>query len=304
MKKYLFWIIIITFIILLIICIYLSNFSVLPINGGKSVITEEMLNELKNNETNQNYKLAAVIVEPRENNIIETINHYLKSLPEYTHFQVYHGIDNEELIRKNFDKLIKDNKISLFNLKVKNLNLTSYSHLLTSIEFWKTIKSNNVLIFQTDSITCSSSNKNIEDLYEYDFIGAPTTDLVNKFLYIYFILNGINLEYKNYMNGGLSFRKKVKCIECLEKFPWNGRSTEDVWFVSSLYRMDTSVNLPTMEIAKKYFYESGNIDRTPWGVHKPRTSKEILNNLYDICEEAKTIPVVEPHTDYSNLFIF
>jgi hypothetical protein len=297
-----FWIVIIIIIVILIMFMYLSNFAVLPLNGGSSLIDENILNNLKKNETRENYKLAAVIVEPRKNLIIETINHYLKRLPEYTHFQVYHGLDNEQLIKENFSNEIKENKISLLNLGVKNLNITSYSDLLTKIEFWKTIKSEHVLIYQTDSITCSKSNYNIEDFIQYDFIGAPTTKIVNKSLYYYFLMNGINIENNNYMNGGLSFRNKLKCIECLEKYPWNGRATEDVWFVSSLYRI--GANLPTKEVARKYFFEGEELNTIPWGVHKPRVSKEIRNKLYDLCEEATTLPYVEPHSDYNSLYIF
>jgi hypothetical protein len=51
--------------------------------------------------------------------------------------------------------------------------LCRYSELLCSVEFWEAIPTENILIFQEDSMICSKSQRSLLDFLEYDYIGAP-----------------------------------------------------------------------------------------------------------------------------------
>ena len=55
--------------------------------------------------------------------LIKVIKNYLKLLPNETKIQIFHGTKNKKFIKKYFKKEIDSNKISLSNLKVKNLNI-------------------------------------------------------------------------------------------------------------------------------------------------------------------------------------
>jgi hypothetical protein len=257
------------------------------------------ISQLKNlPNDNEQYRLVAAIVEPRMDNLIETIRTYMTSLPEDTHFQIYHGLNNKQILEKEFINEIRSHKFSLIDLGVENLTIQSYSELLTSIDFWNSIKSEHVLIFQTDSTTCKNSSFKIDDFMKYDFIGAPTTHIINNFIHFYFLPKGYYVNYRNFMNGGLSFRKKSKMIEVLQKYPWDGKMTEDVWICMGLSKIGG--NLPTREESRKFSFEAEKLDSIPWGLHKPR--KEI-NKLNMICPEVKNIPTMNSNRDYRNLFL-
>lgn len=289
---------IIILILLFLIYFYICNFVVFPLNAG-SIIKRPILNS-KNDVSipPTPIDLVAVIVEPRPDNLVETIKIYMEILPKNTHFQIYHGINNKRLLEETFENEIRDHKIFLINLYVDNLNIQSYSDLLTSIDFWKSIKSENVLIFQTDSTPCRNSSFKIEDFMEYDFIGAPVNTTINNFLHFYFLPKGYYVNYKNFMNGGLSFRKKSSMIKALQKYPWDGKMTEDVWLCMALYKLGGK--LPTKEEARKFSFESERLEAIPWGIHKPRKEIDKLNK---ICPEVKNIQTIESHKDYRNLFL-
>jgi hypothetical protein len=74
------------------------------------------------------------------------------------------------------------------------------------------IDEENVLIFQTDS---GIIGKNIEDFYEYDYIGSP-----------------LKAEAEYVYNGGLSFRHKSVMLDILTKWKYNrvDHENEDGYF--------------------------------------------------------------------------
>lgn len=291
------YIIIILLILFLLFYFFICRHVIFPLNSGSEIWDKRIFNlkEIKDEE----YQFVAVIVEPRTTNLIETIQTYMKQLPEYTHIKVFHGNLNGDFIHQNFSDEIKRNKISLCHLNVDNLDILNYSNLLTSIEFWKSIPSENILIFQTDSTTCKNSTFRLEDFFAYDFIGAPLSETINNLIHFYFLPKNVFVNHKNYMNGGLSFRKKSKMIQVLENYPWDGKIPEDVWFCMGLVKI--GANLPTKEIARKFSFESEVLeDFIPWGIHKPRKEFEKLTT---ICPEVKNIPTIPSHTDYRNLFL-
>lgn len=281
--------------ILILIYYYVCNFVIFPLSSGSEMMEMKIFN-LKENENE--FPFVAAIVEPRITNLIETIETYMKNLPESTHIQVYHGNLNKEALENKFREFIDQGKIKLHNLNIDNLDILNYSNLLTSIDFWKSIRSENVLIFQTDSTTCKNSSFHIQDFFEYDFIGAPLNIIINNLIHFYFLPKSIHVNNKNFMNGGLSFRKKSKMIQVLQKYPWDGKIPEDVWLCMGLSKIGGK--LPSKEVARKFSFESEILDSTPWGLHKPRKN---FDKLKSICPEVENIPTIQSHTDYRNLFL-
>lgn len=290
----LFWLLL--FIVILIIVI--SRTVVLPLAAGTTEYGAKAVQNLKRYKISNSYPLVAAIVEPREQNLVKIINHFMTVLPQYTHFQVYHGTKNIDLIYKHFKPYILAGKISLWNLGVENLTINSYNTLLTSKEFWNTMQSERVLIFQTDAITCGRSNVQLEEFYKYDFVGAPLTKHILALIQVMFLGKGYMYGNNDIYNGGLSFRKKSKMLKVLEEYPWDGLTSEDVWFCYFL--PEVGGVLPTREEASRFSFETGELVGTPWGLHKPR--KE-WDRLCDICPEVKEIPFVPAYTDYRSLYL-
>lgn len=293
----------ITSIILLfiiIMCIVIVNTVTFPLAAGTTESGKKAIESLYKQSLSRrlkNYRFVAAIVEPRVDNLEFIIQHYIDKLPDYTHFQVYYGSNNKHILTK-FSEYIDSGKMSIWDMNVDNLTIQSYSYLLTSETFWRTIQSENVLIFQTDSITCSQSPFDITQFYKYDFIGAPLTPYVNNLLSFYFLCQGYLINSHS-MNGGLSFRKKSKMLDVIKYYPWNELITEDVWFCINLPKVGG--NLPPREVAEKFSYEScSNINVIPWGVHKPLKNHDILQN---ICPEINHIPTLNSHSNYKNLFM-
>jgi len=288
--------------LIFILVIGISNTCQFPLSSGtidsglQSI--QSLQNQLNNTTLNQ-YPLVAVIVEPRKDNLVNILQHFIDKLPSYTHFQVYHGTNNKDLILENFNEHITSNKISLWNLGVDNLTIQGYSCLLTSKEFWNTIQGEKILIFQTDTITCNKSPFDINEFLEYDFVGAPMNNIIIYGISILFMLKGYLILHQNIYNGGLSIRSKSKMLKVIEKYPWDKLTPEDVWFCCFLPHVGGM--LPSKKVASKFSFEADSLENSiPWGLHKPR--KE-YNKLLNICPEIKKIPFVESHTDYRNLYL-
>ena len=195
------------------------------------------------------YLDTAVIVEPRNDDIlIKVLNNVLTNVHTFTKIQIFHGTENENMIRQNMKPYIDSGKIIINNLNVKNLTKQDYNKLLTSVDFWNKVHGENILIFQTDSAINSNRRYDIHKFLEYDYVGAPWKN--DKYT------NGIG------GNGGFSFRKKSKMIEHIKSTPWTG-GPEDIYFSKS-----EILKFPTKDIAMEFSVETIYYDR-PYGFHKP-----------------------------------
>ena len=292
------------FIVLLFavfIIIVISRTCVFPLSAGtieSGLEAAESLRRQTENRKMNDYPLVAVIVEPRKENLSKILQNFINAMPAYTHFQVYHGTNNQHVLYDNFKPFIQSGKISLWNMGVSNLTMQGYSALLTSEAFWNTVQSEHVLVFQTDAITCSQSRFKIEDFIGYDFIGAPVSTYISILINILFMGKGYITGHSRFYNGGLSFRTRSKMLAVLKEYPWDQLSTEDIWFCAFLPRVGGT--LPTKEEARKFSFESEKLTTIPWGVHKPR--KE-YDTLCKICPEFKQVPFIPSHSDYKSLYI-
>ena len=75
---------------------------------------------------------------------------------------------------------IKKRKIILTNLNKENIDRKYYSNMFTSEDFWNSINSENILIFQTDTCLCSKKLKNINYYVNlvYGYISKPLKKMV------------------------------------------------------------------------------------------------------------------------------
>lgn len=270
--------------LLITLCIILVN--VIPVCGGSKEIGEIAITNFQKQlfiQKLKDYTLVAAIVEPREKNLVPIIRHYLQKLPDYTHFQIYHGQQNVALLKREFVYEIDVGKISLWDMGVRNLTIQAYNYILTSPIFWKTMQSNNVLIFQTDTVMCPSGT-DISQFFKYDYIGAPM-NLYNIFVNCLsrFYAKGHFIAHTQFFNGGLSLRKRDTMIKLLKEHPWDGLTPEDVWFCAFLPNISGIV--PDKETARAFSYEDERLQGVPWGVHKPNQKSYRL--LEEICPDYK-----------------
>lgn len=203
---------------------------------------------------------CAVIIEPRIDEYLETV---IKNIIYFLNesdsevkwgLKIYHGNKNKEFV-ENFTKNWK-------NVKLENLNVDwnsslEYNNLLKTKKFWKSIDSNNILLFQTDTLFLRHG---IDEFLEYNYVGAPwVKPKENKFI----------------GNGGLSFRKKNKMIDIIDKYASKDSiSNEDIFFCKYLSIDD----VPSYEKCKMFSVEDVPSDN-PLGVHQPKIDIKLLKEL-------------------------
>lgn len=219
----------------------------------------EKYDNYKNNDTN---KKIAVIVEPRDHNLLEPIirnacyflnQHHSLSEKNTWNIAVVHGVNNTIIKEKlkNFD-------IKYINMMVDNISADEHNLFLQKVFFWNNfVNYDNVLIFQTDS--CMLRPMNEEKFLKYDFVGAR-------------ILNPHARTPNGYgMNGGFSLRNPKSMINCLKTVNFDiinsyrnktGRSgfnpikilAEDIYFWHSLEL--TKGSMPDKEILPEFSIET------------------------------------------------
>ena len=184
----------------------------------------------------------------------------------------------------------------------------SVSTFLTKPWLWEQLApTQNILLFQADSILCANAPKTVEDFLEYDFVGAPISSLFGR----------------GY-NGGLSLRNRAMILEILRHSNWSDEvqefrqakheraksqppedsggvhewnlDYEDQWFVKKMSELGTDrgshqgqapAHLPSQDVAKTFAVETIAYDR-PLGYHQAiRWQKNHLADIERWCPEYK-----------------
>lgn len=143
---------------------------------------------------NNNNKVA-IIVEPRKHKyLIGVIKNVMSCLGEEWNLHIFGSDNNESFIKENIN-----GNYTFTNLKILDLNQTSYSLLLQSLCFWEQIKEENIIIFQVDSFI---NNKNYLIPLHYGFLGA---------MYQYGNINDDNIFIENISAVGnvLQFKWRI-----------------------------------------------------------------------------------------------
>ncbi len=225
-------------------------------DAGLSQIKTQLLNYTPSVFNNTNY--TAVIIEPRNHKDLEIIcknvMYYLNESDSDVKWglKIYHGNKNKEFVN-NFTK---DWDVQLENLEVDDLSGILYNNMLKTTKFWNTIPTENVLIFQTDTIL---RRFGIDEFISYNYVGAPWTRY---------------REGKNVGNGGLSFRKKSRMLDITKEFQDDEITMEDIYFCKYLKDED----IAPYDIAKKFSVEDVYY-KNPLGLHQPKIDWNILSHL-------------------------
>lgn len=101
-------------------------------NTNTNIENDEDCNIVKIPSVNINtYTIyTAIIVEPRKHKALPfVLQNFTENLSEEWNFMIYHGTENENMVKSiisSFSENVK-NRITLINLKVKNLNISKYS---------------------------------------------------------------------------------------------------------------------------------------------------------------------------------
>jgi len=131
------------------------------------------------------------------------------------------------------------------------------SEFMTQSWLWESLApAEYVFMFTADSMICSKSEKNLEDFFGYDFLGAPASE---------------KLGAEQGVSGGLSLRNRQRMLDIAKNSNWedekkgerepDGRvkaNREDAWFWKKLKLFpvfgDGTVksNLPNAETARRF----------------------------------------------------
>ena len=191
----------------------------------------------------------AVIIEPRNHSdlltvIKSTIFHLNETnSPIKWGLQIFHGNQNETQVQ-NICSLL--NNVTCVNMGVDNLTNIEHSEYMESVDFWRKVKGNKALIFQTDSLLLRNG---IDEFLEYDYVGAPWRK---------------PKENQWVGNGGLSLRTVSKMVEICENNPVTEQIWEDIYFMKHM----KGVGVADIETAMRFSMEDV-FSPNPLGVHNP-----------------------------------
>ena len=193
---------------------------------------------------------------------------------------------------KNYDFFCKicsniSPNLNIIKIDLDNLLVNDYNNLLTSLEFWKMLNGEKILIYQEDSIMFKN---NINDFLIYDYIGAPFPKNQND------TPNSVG-------NGGFSLRSKSKMIDIINSkliddtifnssttnyMKNNGLTTppEDVYFSKNMQELNIGI-VASHESALSFSTESV-ANKNSLGGHKfwigNSEWKKIMKNKFDLIE--------------------
>lgn len=216
-----------------------------------------------------NQQLSLLIVEPRSHEWLKAVLYNMAhtygglNVPLY----IVHGTQNKEFI----DSIVGDwSNIVFLELPVENLTKDEYSTLLTSSQFWSYIKTQYVLVFQTDSFI----RKKIPDVfYYYDFVGAPWP------------WNPASND-RQVGNGGFSLRKVKAMLDICNKYTYDKEkyTAEDVFFSKHIV-ID---RVPPVELASQFAVEH-IYNENPVGLHQIYRFQTI-QDIVQLCSNKAGVP--------------
>lgn len=127
-------------------------------------------------------------------------------------------------------------------------NWRDYNTLLTSVDFWKSIPFEKVIIVQHDSGILRTG---IDEFITWDYVGAP---------WCWQHQGG---------NGGFSLRTKIVMQFIVERYTWGGmrEGNEDVWFCNLMHREGIG-ELAPRKVCSKFSVE-GIYQLGTFGYHDP-----------------------------------
>ena len=134
--------------------------------------------------------------------------------------QIMHGVSNEAFVRERLADLIAERRVLLTRLGANRLSGKIYNGLFLSERFWEAMQGRGkIFTFQTDSMLCQNSEKNLENFIEFDYIGSRRPPG-----------QGCGLVFGG-GNGGVSLRDWGRSVRALRRFePRRWQAGEDDFF--------------------------------------------------------------------------
>ena len=219
---------------------------------------------------------------PNFDKVVKNVDH---CLPKDWQIWCFHSKENKEQITKTVSKLKRKTRSIPLKQPIKTLN--DYNDLLFSPSFWQQFKLDHLIGFQIDTWMNPMEKHRINELYEFDYVGAPWDESVRKRWDYIPELGG---------NGGFVYSKKSARLTALENsitpkisgHPFYQSLQEDVWFSTAIAEL--GMKLPSVEQASGLFVESIFTEK-PLAVHKPwqYLSDSNFQRLVDIMPELKQI---------------
>ena len=151
--------------------------------------------------------------------------------------QVHHTAENEAFVKYSLRNL---NGVQFVLRDEKLHQIEEYNRLFKSPKFWRSLKTERVLFFQSDSIILSFK---IHEYLGYDYIGAP-------------LEFGINRSRKNLVaigtsqsgSGGFSYRNATIMEQIAERYgAISPKEENEGEFFLQILRKSTAAQLPTLE---------------------------------------------------------
>ncbi|EJT73226.1 hypothetical protein GGTG_10073 [Gaeumannomyces tritici R3-111a-1] len=204
-----------------ILALYLSG----PVSRKLDVTVPKVRFDYKKNHSPFNETKVALLIENRPNPILAPLMlHFISVVPPDWRFRFMGSIESVEWLNRSvaIQEQVSAGKLDLTYIP-SNMTTGSQeeiSRFLTTLWLYETVlqPAEHLLVFQTDSILCANSRKNLNDFLEYDWIGAPW-----------------NPEGRFGGNGGLSIRRVSAMIQVLrEQKRVDGTEPEDVWLADRL----------------------------------------------------------------------
>jgi hypothetical protein len=215
--------------------------------------------------------LECVIVEPREHPCLAGVLANVSCVLPNAAVTVVHSRENAGFVR---DILGDGTTVRCLELFEGNIDRSAYCELLTDQQFWRDMRGEQVLVFQTDT---GLRKNRILRFMEYDYIGAPWSWTVAGDPRICI------------GNGGLSLRNRALMCDISARFrrdptysdPTCGEP-EDIFFARHLIDFD-DVQLPSREEAAAFAVEHCVYDADPFGFHQAYKfwSEEIVKKWFD-----------------------
>ncbi|KAK5664201.1 hypothetical protein OQA88_417 [Cercophora sp. LCS_1] len=175
--------------------------------------------------TKFNASKVALLIENRPNPILAPLMlHFISVVPPDWRFRFMGSIESVTLINSSvaIREQVAAGKLDLSYIPA---NMTTgsqeeISRFLTNLWLYETYlaPAEWLLVFQTDSMLCANSRKNLNDYLDYDWVGAPWNP---------------NSRFGG--NGGLSMRRVSAIVKVLKnQIRVDGSDPEDVWLTDRL----------------------------------------------------------------------
>jgi hypothetical protein len=210
-----------------------------------------------------------------------------------------------------FRQAIDDGRVSVQNLPdgVHFDEHKAVTEFLTLPWLWEQLApAGYVFMFQADSIICANSELRVEDILQYDFVGAPID-----------VPTDPSFGHGEGYNGGFSLRNRSMMLDIVNKFSWEAEKKEgiislegcvtqrpclkfeDQWFYHKMKEIP-GARLPTKEVAATFAVETVWYD-TPLGYHQvERWNSARMDQVAEWCPEYKmaTTELIVAHGQSSN----